>query len=198
MHTHNSFSQSFRTFAYQHDDLPAFHAAFLVGTFFAAAVLNLGFFACLIAIHMCMDTVKYREIHGYNWARTIHAACIESLTDIMFFFIALTSTIYLHHSYALSFISGLTRAELTVASIFAVLLPKMQILEHMLHVYTHINSYMHTKQASLQKGLTVMQIICVTVTVAAIVLLMLSPMLFHGSEHQLALLLNNELVPWKL
>ena len=54
-----------RIFAHEHDDIPAFHAAYLVGTFLAAAIFNLGFFLLLIIGHMCLDVVKYRDFHGY-------------------------------------------------------------------------------------------------------------------------------------
>ena len=59
-----------RTFAWVHDELPAFHAAYLVLTFLTAALFNFGVFALLIAAHMMLDFVKYREVHGFTLLNT--------------------------------------------------------------------------------------------------------------------------------
>ena len=49
---------SARLFAHRHDELPAFHAAYLVITVLCAALLSLGAFAALIVAHIALDYVK--------------------------------------------------------------------------------------------------------------------------------------------
>lgn len=185
-------------FARSHDDIPAFHAAFLVGTFLAATVLNLGFFAILIFAHIALDIVKYRDIHSASWLRTFRASFIESLFDVTLLSVALTSSLYLHHSFALTVLSGLSRAELTVFRALATILPKMQILEHSFHLFAHVKSYLQTPHPSVEKGLTQGQRISVLFLLGSVALLLVSPFLFAsvGQEDLLRELVKDELVPW--
>lgn len=189
-------SRRVSTFAHQHDDLAAFHAAYLVGTFFGAAVLNLGFFACLIAMHMCLDVFKFRDVHGFSWPNTIRAVILESLLDVTLFFVALASSIYLHHTYGLEAVSGITRSRISIAAIFAIVIPKMEILNHSLNVYLHLHRYLHDEDLHIRRRLTFIQSGCIALTLAAIVLLVLTPFFFAHSETQLVHILEEQLIPW--
>jgi hypothetical protein len=128
MQTIAAMHRHFRAFAHTHDELPAFHAAFLVCTFIAAALLNLGSFGLLIIAHMALDYVKYRDVHHFGLARTIHAMLVESLIDITLFFVAFSSLLYLHHGLALVSLSGLQRASIALARAATTIVPKMEIL----------------------------------------------------------------------
>lgn len=198
MNTIHGTQRRLLAFAHAHDDMPAFHAAYLVGTFFAAALFNLGFFACLIAMHMCLDYVKYRDIQKLPLGKTIKAILLESLVDITLFSVALAASIYLHHTFALSLVGGLVRSELAIAAIFAIVIPKMEILDHSLAMYVHMNRYMHEKHFTLPRRLTPFQRICIGLTLTAIALLVFSPAFFAHSESNLGFILEKELIPWKL
>ncbi len=188
------------SFAHAHDDVPAFHAAFLVGTFLAATLFNLGFFALLIFFHVLLDIIKYRDLQRCSVATTCKAAFFESIFDFTLLSIALASSVYLHHSFALALLSGLSRAELTVARALATILPKMQIFEHTLHLVAHVNAYLRTPHPALRTGITRGQRLSLLFLAGSVVLLVLSPFFFSASG-QTALLkeiMHEELVPWIL
>lgn len=187
-----------RAFAHAHDDVPAFHAAFLVWTFLAAAIFNIGFFALVIAAHMSLDVVKYRDVLGYNWSKTLKAVFLESFVDITLLFVALASAVYLHHSLALSILSGLSRAELTIVRALALLFTKMQIIEHVLHVLVHVHSYLHVPHPLLTKKMTRAQKLCAFALMLSIALLIASPVVFSNAHDELGILLMKELIPWKI
>lgn len=184
-----------RSFAHEHDDIPAFHAAYLVATFLAAAVLNLGFFAVLIAGHMALDYVKYREVHQYGIRVTIKAMILESITDIALFLVALTFGVYLSHTYVLAAFSGLIRSELTLLRALGTLLPKVAILEHMIVIALDVHAYMHNVEPALRGKFTAVQTWSLRFSVLSILLLAGSIALFWGDEETLMKILVQELVP---
>jgi hypothetical protein len=127
-------ANSFIGFAHEHDEVPAFHAAFLVATILSASVFNLGFFAFAIAGHMCLDFVKYRDLHRMSLRQTFRAMALESIGDIALFLLALTFAVYLNHTYLLSAMSGMVRSELTLLRAFGTVLPKVRIMENLLAI----------------------------------------------------------------
>ncbi len=197
MHTNitHHFTQDFRRFARQHDDLPAFHAAFLVSTFLAAAILNLGCFAVLILLHVCLDIVKYHDVHGLSRMKTVYAAFLESLFDITLFFIAFASSVYLHHTFALASLSGLRRAGLSLFEIITTVVPKMQILQHFLYLLAGFHSYLHMIHPTIGKPMNTAQKVCLLAIVFCIGLLLFSPYRFAGQEDELMKIFARELVP---
>lgn len=191
----STLTHSLRWFAHEHDDIPAFHAAYLVATFLAAAVLNLGFFAVLIAGHMTLDFIKYREVHQYSLRLTFKAMILESITDIALFLVALTFGVYLSHTYILAAFSGLIRSELTIVRALGTLLPKVGILEHMLVIALDVHAYMHNIDPALRGKLTTVQKWSVRFAILSIVLLIGSIALYWGDEEALMQILARELVP---
>lgn len=184
-----------RLIAQRHDDLPAFHAAFLVSTFLAAAVLNLGCFALLIAIHMSLDIVKYHDVHGYGFRKTLHATFLENLFDLTLFFIAFASSIYLHHTFALASLSGIRRAGLSLFEVITTVVPKMQILQHFLYLLSGLHSYLHMIHPRVGRPLSGAQRLCIASVAVCVLLLILSPYRFAGHESELAEILMKELIP---
>jgi hypothetical protein len=184
-----------RSFAHDHDDIPAFHAAYLVGTFLAAALFNLGFFVVLILLHMCLDVVKYRDLHEYSWQMTIHAVLVESIVDIALFFIALTSAVYIQHTFALEIMSGIVRSEATLLRAVAVLVPKIEIVEHFGGILIHFKTYLHSPHPDLSVPLLRVHRWSVIVIAVCVALLFLAIPLYRGHEQTLVSLLQNELVP---
>jgi len=128
-----SVSHAFRQFVQHHDNLPAFHAGYLLLTFIAASMLSVGFFALLIVLHMAMDIAKYRaRSHGAR------AAFEESLPDLALLSVALTAGLYLHESLAIvAGLSGLLRAELLIMRGLAVVLPKFLVALNVERVAFH-------------------------------------------------------------
>lgn len=186
-------THSFRSFTHQHDDMPAFHAAYLVSTFLAAALLNLGYFAVIIVIHMALDYVKYRDIHQYDYAKTFKALTLESIGDIALFLLALTFVVYLNHAYMLAAVSGLLRSELTLLRAIGTLLPKIRILEHILCIAMNFHLYLHSVPPGLDEPLTRLQKWSMRISVLCIGLLIAAGFLFQNHGWDLVRILEQEL-----
>lgn len=190
-------NRSLRAFAHEHDDLPAFHAAFLVLTFLAAAMFNLGFFAVLILVHMGLDVFKYRDVHRFTWKKTVEGVVRESIVDIALFMMGLAVSVYLHPALAFyTGIKGLMLAELTVLRAVGIMTPKLKILYDFLKILAHVDQYLHHvhhrmgKQAALIEYVSMFSL-CVTVG-----MLMIAPILLMIDGVQYVEILKQELTPW--
>jgi hypothetical protein len=136
-------------FAIRHDDEPAFQAAFFVLTFLAAALLNVGAFGVLVAIHVAMDIVKYRHVHHKGWAWTMQATFRESLIDVLLLTTALFLSVYFHESSGLLLMSGFVRFEGVMLAGIAATLARMEVLCHLLYVFSHA----HTHIQNVHRGI---------------------------------------------
>lgn len=188
-------SSTFRGFAHEHDDIPAFHAAFLVGTILCAALFNLGFYALLILAHVVLDIVKYRDVHGMSIRKTLYAAALESIGDIALFLLSLTFAIYLNHTYMLSALGGMMRSELTVLRAFGTMLPKIRILENMCAIALNFHGYLHTPHPSLSRPFTRLEHCSMWTIVVCLALLAVAFVLFQTNQWDLASVLRHELIP---
>jgi len=191
---HTAF-QRFRLFAHEHDDVPAFHATFLVCTVLAAALFNLGFFLLLIIGHMSLDFVKYREIHHFDLKTTFKAMFLESIIDISLFLLSLTVGIYLNHAYVLTALSGLLRSEATVLYAIGTIIPKVRILEDFAAVFFNFHSYLHSIHPDLQLPLSRIQHWSLKLTYVCLFFLGMTIIFFHGREMTLLNILAHELIP---
>lgn len=174
-----------RRFVHTHDDIPAFHATFLVSTFLAAALFHAGFFALLIVLHMCLDYVKYRDYHGFTLGVTFKAIILESIHDIGLLLLSLTFAVYLHHTFFLVAVSGLLRSEMTVIRALGIVLPRIRIVEHMLAILLDLNSYFIAPCPGLERSLTRMEKYSLYTTVICGSLLAFSFLLYQGHPHDL-------------
>ncbi len=190
-----AFAHSIRGFAQQHDDIPAFHAAFLVGTILCAAIFNLGFYALLIIGHIVLDVVKYHDVHRFTLKQTIKAAAFESIGDIALFLIALNFAIYLNHTFMLNALSGMMRAELSVLRAFGTMLPKIRILENICAIALNFNGYLHTPHPALKRALTRLEKWSLRSIVISIALLAFAFFLFRNQQWDLLMILEHELIP---
>ncbi len=198
-HTHSqSAILTLRHFAHEHDDLPAFHAGYLVLTVVVAAVLNLGAFAMLIAAHIALDMVKYREVHHLGWGRTIEGSLRESLIDVFLLTMALTFSVYLHHTIGLVAMSGVIRADLSLARLLGVFLPKFEILHRFLEMLLHIGEHMRTLHARLGKALASGERLVLFLLVATLILLFAAPVILGIPTSVFAETVSHELIPWRL
>ncbi len=187
-----------RTFAHAHDDLPAFHAAYLIFTFLAAALLNLGFFGLLIIGHMSLDVVKYRDFHGYSWKTTIEGVVRESLVDITLLLVGVVFVVYLHHSAGIASLSGLMRAEITVLSGLGIMVPKLKILHHVLKIMSHLYHYLETVHPKIHHGWSSLDLLCFHFIVVAILLILMAAPLMDVPFTEVQAILSHELVPWHI
>lgn len=198
-HTHtHSITLALRHFAHEHDELPAFHAGYLVLTVLAAAILNLGAFALLIAAHVSLDLVKYREVHNLSWIQTLEGTMRESLIDAFLLLVALTFSVYLHHTIGVVAISGVVRADLTVARFAGVFLPKFEILERFLGVLLHIGKHMRSIHERLGKTFTSGERLILFLIIATSILLAAAPTILGISSSSLFATLAHELIPWRI
>lgn len=194
----NTFTLKLRQFAHEHDDLPAFHAAYLVLAFLTAMLFNLGAFGLLIVVHITLDVFKYREVHGFSWHDTWRATIRESLVDVTLFMVGLVFTVYLHHSVGVASLSGLMRADIALMRVIATTVPKLKILHHFLKVMAHLRHYLETVHPHATKEWTAIDILCFVFCGASFLLLLLAAPLMHidlAVEQQILL---DELIPWRL
>jgi hypothetical protein len=191
----HALTRGLRSFAHQHDDVPAFHAGFLVATILSAAVLNLGFFAIAIVLHMTLDFVKYRDLHRYDLKTTCKAIILESVADIALFLIALTFAVYLNHTYMLAAMSGMLRSELTVLRAVGMLIPKVRMVENILAILLNFHNYMHSVHPDLARPITRVQRWSICTIVVCSALLLLAVFLYQSNGWSLVKVLMHELVP---
>lgn len=188
--------QHLRLFAHTHDDVPAFHAGYLVLIFLVAAMFNMGAFALLILAHMTLDVVKYREVHGYSWKGVIEGTVRESLVDITLLFVGLVFAVYLHHSVAgVATLSGFMRAELTLVRALGTIIPKLKILHHILKIVAHIQHYLDSIHPRMHKGWTDLEKVCLASFAISLLLLLLAPSLLGMDAPILEQIIREEMIP---
>lgn len=199
MHTKTSHFtlRSIRSFAHQHDDLPAFHAAYLVLTLLAAALFNLGFFALLIVMHMMLDVFKYRDVHGYSWSKTIEGVIRESIIDVSLLLMGLTIAVYLHPSLALfTGLKGILLAEITILRAIGVISPKLKILYDFLKIFAHVDLYIRRVHPRLGKEAVFIEYVAMLSLLVSIGLLFIAPIVLLLDPAEYLTILLGELVPW--
>jgi hypothetical protein len=187
---------SVRRFAHRHDELPAFHAAYFVITVLTAALFSLGLFTALIAAHMALDVVKYREVHALSMRKTLEGVFRESLLDVMLLLVGFTFAVYLHHTMGIAGVSGLLRSELTILRGIGTLLPKFAITSDLLKICVHFHQYLHHPDPRIGKGWSSLeQLQILTIVLALALLFVAAPMMGVGQGHVLGII-GGELLFW--
>lgn len=185
-----------RRFARAHDQLPAFHASYLILTIFIAGMLSLGCFGLLVLLHMGLDVVKYRDVHGMTWFRTAEMTLRESLVDIMLLGIGALFTVYLHHSLGIiAGLSGIQRAEVTLIRATGTVIPKLKILDDVLKTVWHLHEYLSQVPLRLQKRWAMHEYAALAILVGVISLIAAAPMLLDIAPRHLMRILLTELTP---
>lgn len=179
-------------FATHHDDVPAFHAGYLVLTFMIAALLNLGVFVILIALHIAFDIVKYRSAHGCSWSETIYRALRESIVDIALLFVALVAVVYLHEGTGIIVLGGFLRAEATIARALFTVLPKFSIIGHTLPSISAPFAHEPTEPLAWT---SMERISLMTICIALVMLLTASSLTADTDGLQRVLI--DQLLPWR-
>lgn len=188
--------QHLRLFAHTHDELPAFHAGYLVLTFLVAAMFNMGAFAMLVVAHMALDVVKYRDVHGYPWRRVLEGTVRESLVDVTLLFIGLVFAVYLHHSLAgIALFSGYLRTEITIVRALGTIIPKLEILHHVLKIASHIQHYLDSIHPRMEKEWSRLEKVCLVSFAISLLLLVLAPSILGLDAIQLEQIIRDEMIP---
>ena len=190
---------SLRHFTLWHDELPAFHASYLVLALLLSALFPLGAFGLLILAHMSLDLVKYRELHRLTWKKAIIATLRESLLDWMLLTAGLTLAVYLHHSIPIiASLSGLYRAELTIVQGLGSVIPKMKVLYRFAEIMSNMRMYLNAMPRYLGKSLSPVEHMCVIALCVFVLLLVLAPSILGFDAAHYATILRSELVPWRI
>ncbi|MFH0770511.1 MAG: hypothetical protein V1926_03990 [Candidatus Peregrinibacteria bacterium] len=191
-------NSSLRSFAHNHDELPAFHVGYIVLVFIIVGLLNAGVFALLIIAHMALDTVKYRERHGFGWKLTVEGILRENLFDCALLAASLLFSVYLHPSVILLGLSGIARTELTLVRAAGTILPRMEIFEHFLWILLHMRTYFAHPHLRLQRGLGIAEMVSLVVLLMTVPLLLLAPFILHMESSTVKEVLLLEMIPWKI
>lgn len=185
-----------KSFAFTHDEMPAFHAAYFVLTAIVALTFNLGTFAMLIAIHIALDLVKYRHRHSFSWIGTWKGALRESLLDLTLVCLGLAFAVYLHHSLAhIAVLSGLALAEITIIRFAASFSTKLKILCDVMGVFLHLEHYMAIRHPRIAKPFTGLEKLCFVSIAACLFLLVIATPLLHIDIASLGHIILDEMVP---
>ncbi len=193
-----SFADRLRAIAHAHDDIPAFHAGYLVATFMAAALFNLGFFLLLILVHMGLDVLKYRNVHRYSPGRTAWAVFFESLFDITLLSTSLMLSLYLNRTYGIPAVSGVIRSGMTLLLAFGTMAPKMRVLEDVDMTFFHMHRHLYSIPKSVRSPLTWGQKICLCMLGVSLYFIFLAPFIFHHQLSAVLWVLEYQLIPWRL
>ena len=118
-------------FAQHHDEFPAFHAGYLALTIIAAAMLNLGFFAVLVLIHMALDVYKYKVVHKSSWLEVAEGVFRESLLDITLLLLGLVFAVYLYNVTLGAEVLGYTSAKMNMLRAVLLFIPKPVSYTHL-------------------------------------------------------------------
>ncbi|MDD5623734.1 MAG: hypothetical protein PHI23_03420 [Candidatus Peribacteraceae bacterium] len=187
-----------RHFCHEHDDLPAFHAGYLVLTVIVAALLNMGAFAVLILAHMSLDFVKYRDFHGYTWRETLSGIFHENIVDIALLSIGVVFGVYLGHGVGIAGVSGLLRAEGTILEGLGTLIPKVEILHRFLMDVCHLSSYLRSPHPGIGKGWSAAEKFCIFLTVACVILLVFAGPFLAVNGQEFSPHLAEQMLPWRM
>lgn len=193
-----TFPQTLRNLAHEHDDMQAFHAAFVVLTLLIAALFNLGLFALLIAAHMSLDIVKYREVHHLDWRLTLRGVLRESLVDIFLLCLGLFLAVYFHHTAGIVAVSGLMIAEGTIAKAIGLFLSKIEILYHIVNVFTSVKTHLRDVRVSPMRSWTIGEQMLLSLSVIAVLAVTFSSYLLQIPGSELEEILVRQLVPWAM
>lgn len=191
-------SRGLLTFARAHDDLPAFHAGYIVLVILAAFLFNLGVFAGLIAVHVALDLLKERESHGFRWGRALRAAGRENLLDVAFLLVGLAAAIYLQRLAGIVAIDGLLRAETELLRLLSVTLPKVGILRRFLRRTAAFHRHFQELRVQANRNMRAFERLLLLLCAASLILLLASPWLLHADGATVLRMFAEQLAPWRI
>lgn len=196
--THSSPLMSFRTLILQHDDLPAFRAGFIVLSFLAAAMLPFGVFALLIVAHMAMDVVKYRELHGFTWRRTIRGTTRENVDDLSYLVFGLIVAILTRPQVYMANLAWFFQGKQVVVAAGVILLSKLIILTHFLTVLMHPVQHNKAVTYATRVRWRMSERMYASLFLLLLLFLLTVPHILALDEPEFHKILLQQMLPWKL
>ncbi len=199
MHNSLRLPHSFLSFAREHDDLPAFNAAYWILTFLAAMLFNAGAFAVLIAGHMVLDICKYREVHTKKWSKVFEGVIRESLLDVSLLSLGIAFGVYCHSSLPIiAGLRGVIRTEIEIINAIIQVSVKAHVLHGTLTILANLHQYLESVHPRLGKPSSLLELVSIVGLVASLVMIVLSPWLLDLSQEDIAHIAADMLIPWKL
>jgi hypothetical protein len=170
----------------------------MVLTILISAMLNLGAFVLLIAAHMALDTVKYRETHGMRWKLVSKGVLRESLVDIVLLAVGFTSVVYLNHDVGIAAASGLLRSEVTLLKGLILVTAKSRILFDILCILNTLPHHMKTIAVHPKKAWSTFECFLFAVLGACAFVLLVLPMVTGLPFEVLGKALDGQMIPWHI
>jgi hypothetical protein len=198
-HTLRRGFSSLSSIARSHDDLPAFNAAYWVLTLLAAMLFNAGAFMMLIAGHMALDVVKYRDIHGRKWLKVAEGVARENLIDVSVVALGVAFAVYCHTALPIvAGLRGILRTEIAIISGVVQVLAKTHVLHGFLTILADIHAYLEKEHFRMGKSLSAVEIVSVVGLAASLALIVVSPILLGLNNAEVAHLAAELFIPWNL
>jgi len=185
-----------RFLAYYREELPAFHAGFVVTLLVLSSLLNLGAFVLLLAARTTLDIVKCRERERMGWRETLGAVVQAGLLEYVLFTFLLLATIFLQESGVLFGGGVRAAAELLRGGVFFAL--KGVLLFRLLPVLLHPRSYIEECGVDMRRPFSSVEQSFLLALVTGLLLLGLSPAIVNGGWQKILQILRKQIVPWKL
>jgi hypothetical protein len=156
----------------------------------------MGAFGCLILIHIALDLVKYHDLHRLNWRKTLGETLRENLIDLTLLGVGLSFAVYFHHSaVGLSGLSGLRRAEASIARGLGTIIPKMKILHHFLKIMAHMQYYLSHTRTDLNERWSSLDRTHALLLVVSLGLLIAAPFVIPLEIETFLKILMQEIIP---
>ncbi|MDB4979164.1 MAG: hypothetical protein JWM56_1350 [Candidatus Peribacteria bacterium] len=181
-----------------HDDIPAFRAGFFVLSLLCAALLNFGAFALLILAHMALDTVKYRDVHGYSWGVTVRGVVRESIQDMALLAIGLCMAMLLDPSLNFEYVAVTFHGKAVLVRAGSILFTKFIVLQRFTAILADPAAHMQSTNAALRQKWYFGEQSFVVLFFVLTAVLLLAPLLLPISDALYRHVLLQQMVPWKV
>lgn len=193
-----SFS-SISSLARDHDDLPAFNAAYWVLTFLAAMLFNAGAFLILIVGRMALDVYKYRAVHGKKWKKVAEGVARGNMLDVSLLALAVAVGVYCHSALPLiAGLRGLVRTELAVLNAVVQIAVKMHVLRGFMAAIARGRDYLGQSHSRMGKKLSTLEIASLVGLAASFAFLAIAPWTLSLDASEINRMASDTLVPWRL
>jgi hypothetical protein len=193
-----SFS-SIASLARNHDDLPAFNAAYWVLTFLGAILFNAGAFVALIAGRIAFDVYRYREAQGKRWKKVAEGVARENVLDVSLLALAITFSVYFHS--ALPLIAGLQGLLRTLLALFngvVQIVVKMHVLRGVVTAVAGGRNHLFQSHPRMGKKLSSLEAASIATLAASLALLAASPWALSLDASEIKRMATDVLIPWNL
>lgn len=181
-------------FIRDHDDLPAFHAAYLLFYIAVAFLFSMGVFAILIVIHILFDFVKYHYVLQTTGRETVKGMIKENLSDCALLVVGLTVAVVFHHELGIAAVSGLFRTQIMFVRIIGTTLSKMEIIHSFLTMIFGLTDYMHKKK-NISGQWSPFEKTCFIIILIGIGMYLAAPLMLGIGSNDVQSVIQSEMTP---